>query len=81
MFISSRYTERKIFPSLGYVAVRGGGKMEMTRGDKTPYALSLPLPPRSSAGWPPCVFVKVNKAWRYLATSKLIHMKAPKLKA
>jgi hypothetical protein len=32
--------------------------------------LSLPLPPRTSAGWSPtCVFVAVNEARRYLATN------------
>jgi hypothetical protein len=35
-----------------------------------PYALSLPLPPCTSAGWlPTCVFVKVNEAQKYLAIS------------
>jgi hypothetical protein len=33
-----------------------------------PRALSLPLPPRISAAWPPtCIFVTVNGARRYLA--------------
>jgi hypothetical protein len=54
--------------SLGFVTVRGEGKMERAGGSKTPYALSLPLAP-TSAGWPQnCVFVAVNEARRYLAT-------------
>jgi hypothetical protein len=49
----------------GYGKGKGGGGR-----DKTPYALSLPLSPRISAGRPPtCVFVTVNEARRYLATS------------
>jgi hypothetical protein len=44
--------------------------MERARGSKTPCALSLPLPPHTSAGSPlTCVFVTVNEARRYLATS------------
>jgi hypothetical protein len=44
--------------------------MERVRGINTRYALSLPLRPRTSAGWPPtCVSVTVNEARRYLATS------------
>jgi hypothetical protein len=36
------------------------------------YALSLPVPPQTSAGWPPtCSFVTVNQALRYLAGSIL----------
>jgi hypothetical protein len=64
------YTGRKISASLSYVTVRGEGKMERSRGSKTSYALSLPLLPRTSAGWPTmCVFVTVSEARRYLATS------------
>jgi hypothetical protein len=38
--------------------------MERARGGS-----KTPLPPRTSAGWPPtCVYVTVNKARRYLAT-------------
>jgi hypothetical protein len=40
------------------------------KGSKTPYALPIPLPSRTSTGWPAtCVFVTVNEARRYLATS------------
>lgn len=65
------YTGRKISASLGYVAVRGEGKMEIAWGSKTPSALSLPLPsPPRLAGRPlTCVFVTVNGARRYLAES------------
>jgi hypothetical protein len=36
--------------------------MDSTRGNKAPYALLLPLPTRSSTGWPPaCVSVTANK--------------------
>jgi hypothetical protein len=64
------YTGRKISASLSYVTVRGEGKLERTRSSKTPHALSLPLPPRTLASWPPtCVFVTVNEARRYLTTS------------
>jgi hypothetical protein len=52
--------------------------MERARGwgGMTPYALLLPHPPRSSAGWPPtCVFVTVNEVRRYLATSKFSQFK------
>jgi hypothetical protein len=39
-------------------------------GDKTPYALSLPLPPCTLAGCPPThIFVMANEARRYYATS------------
>lgn len=38
----------KIFAWLCYITVRGVKAM----GEKTPYARSLPLPPRTSAGWP-----------------------------
>jgi hypothetical protein len=72
-FVRAVYTGRKIPASLSYVILRGEGKMEDARGSKTPYALSFPLPPRTSAGWPPtCVFVTVNEARRYLATSRPI---------
>jgi hypothetical protein len=48
------------------------GRWKRRGGSKTPYALSLPLTPRTSAGWPlTCVFVTVNEARRYLATSIL----------
>jgi hypothetical protein len=40
------YTGSKISASLSYVTVRGKGKMEEPLGSKTPYALSLPLPPQ-----------------------------------
>jgi hypothetical protein len=65
-----RGTGRKISATLSYVTVGGEGKMERARGSNTPYALSFPLPLRTSAGWPTmCVFVTVNEARRYLATS------------
>jgi hypothetical protein len=39
-------------------------------GNTTPFAIASP--PRTSAGWPPpCLFVTVNEAQRYLATSLL----------
>jgi hypothetical protein len=67
------YTGYKISPSLSHVIETGEGKMERARGSKTLYALSLgslPLPPYTLVGWPPtCVFVMVNEAQRYLATS------------
>jgi hypothetical protein len=44
--------------------------MERARGRKTPFALSLPLPLRTSAGWPAtCVFGTVIEDRNYLATS------------
>jgi hypothetical protein len=44
--------------------------MKRASGSKTRHALSLPFPPRTSAGWPTtCVFATVNEARRYLATS------------
>jgi hypothetical protein len=75
------FTGRKISASLSYVTVTGYGNMESAwgGGSKTPYALSLgglPLPLRTSAGWPPtCVFVTFGEARRYLATS--INRKTP----
>jgi hypothetical protein len=39
----------KISPSLGYVTVRGEGKMERTMGEKTSYEWSLPFH-RTAAG-------------------------------
>jgi hypothetical protein len=40
------------------------------KGGYTSYKLSLPLPPRFTAGWPTmCVFVTVSEAHRYLATT------------
>jgi hypothetical protein len=64
------YSGHKVSVSLSYVTVRGEGKMERARGSKTPYMLLLLLPPHISVGWPPmCVFVTVNVAQRYLATS------------
>jgi hypothetical protein len=39
-------------------------------GSKKPHALPPSLPPGTTAGWPPnCIFVTVNEARRYLATS------------
>jgi hypothetical protein len=66
--LDGRYTGRKISASLSYVKVRGKGKMDSSSGEQDAFALSLPLPPRTSAGWPAtCVFVTVNEARRYLA--------------
>jgi hypothetical protein len=48
--------------------------MERARGGMTSYALSLPLPPRTSAEWSPtCASVTVNEARRYLTTSINTH--------
>jgi hypothetical protein len=50
--------------------LRAEGKTVRERGCKTLHALSLPLPPHSPASWTAtCVFVTVNEARRYLATS------------
>lgn len=50
------------------------GRWKGEGGTKTPYALSFPLPPLTSAGWPSTyVFVTVNQALRYLATSSSVH--------
>jgi hypothetical protein len=68
--IGKVYTGHKISASLSYVTVRGVGRWKGQGGAKTPYALWLPLPPRTSTGWPPtCVFVTVNEARIYLAIS------------
>jgi hypothetical protein len=57
---------------MSYIIVRGVGMMDRARGEQDFFALSLPLPPRTSFGWPQtCVFVTVNEARRYLATSKI----------
>jgi hypothetical protein len=49
--------------------------MERARGSKTPYALSLPLLPHTSVGWPPTyVSVTVSEAQRHLATSIIHHL-------
>jgi hypothetical protein len=65
------HTGFKISASLDYVTVRGKGMVERAKGQggsKTPYALSLSLPPCTSASWTPmCVFVTVNEAQRYFA--------------
>jgi hypothetical protein len=50
--VSLTYTECEIYASLRYVTVRGEGKLETARREQAPYALSLPLPPRTAAGWP-----------------------------
>lgn len=44
------YTGRKTFANLSYVIVRGKRYKKRTRESKTPYVLSLPLPPRTAAG-------------------------------
>jgi hypothetical protein len=44
------YTGRKISANVSYVTVRGYGKMERARGEQDALWLSLPLPPRHSAG-------------------------------
>jgi hypothetical protein len=63
----------KISASLSYITVREEGKMERARGSKMPYALLLPFPPHTSAGWSPiCLFVTINEAQRYLATGILM---------
>jgi hypothetical protein len=67
---NSLVTRRKISASLSYDTVRGERKMERTRGEQDAFAQSLSFPHRTSAVWPPtCVFVTVNEARRYLATS------------
>jgi hypothetical protein len=71
VLLTLHWTQNICKPS--FVTVRGKGKMERVRGgggSKTSCALSLPLPPRTSAGWPTTyVFGTVNEARRYLATS------------
>jgi hypothetical protein len=55
---------------------RGRENRKGKGGEQTPYALSLPLPPRTAAGWPTtCVFLTVNGARRYLAASILLPLR------
>jgi hypothetical protein len=71
------YTGCKIFASLGYVTVKGEGKMERAREEQDALcAVASPpsLPPSLYLGWlqsPRCVFIMVSEARRYLATSIL----------
>lgn len=59
------YSSHNIFLSLGYITVRGEGKMEKAKGSKL-----LPLPPHYSASWPTmCLLVIVSEAHRYFATT------------
>lgn len=62
-----QYNGRKKFAILSYVTVKGQGNRW------TFYAISLPLPPRTTADWPPtCALVTANEARRYLAPGMLL---------
>jgi hypothetical protein len=64
---TSLYNGRKISANLGYVTERGEGKIERGEQDALCAITSPPLP---YLGWlATCVFVTVNGARRYLATS------------
>jgi hypothetical protein len=69
--VSGQCTGRKISARLTYITVTGEGKMERARGEQDAiFAVASLLLPRTSSAWPlTCVFVTVNEAQRYLATS------------
>jgi hypothetical protein len=60
----------KIYANVGYIIIRGEGKLERARWEQDALYFLVPLPPRTAAGCPTTrVFVAVSEARRYLAAN------------